>query len=327
MTFENIDFSEVLFVGQKTFKNCVSLTSINMPKLVGFNNTSGATTASEPYYTDTDTSAYYTFNGCVNLKTVFMPNVQYITNHVFDGCEALTDIDISSVKRIGIGAFMGCIGLTSLDLSNLEDSAYLTSTQAASYLYPGIYAYAFKNCVNLKTVTFGNYGIGERAFEGCTSLTEVDLSQMTIRTKTNGTRTYDLEPYAAGIFKDCTGLTSVVLSDVAVSANMFDGCTALSEVDFAKTTGVGAEAFKGCVALTEVDLSEIASIGANAFEGCTAMTSITITETTTAIGASAFAGWTAEQSISIDMYELFKPVDWSDDWNKDCNATITWKED
>ena len=83
--------------------------------------------------------------------------------------------------------------------------------------------------------------IGDNAFAGCSSLSEVKLPD-------------SLVGIGAGAFRG-SGITSVVIPRYisAINENTFSGCTALAAVQIPfRVTAVGQNAFDGCAALTDV---------------------------------------------------------------------------
>ena len=103
--------------------------------------------------------------------------------------------------------------------------------------------------------SIGNNGLYS-AFQSCTNLTSVDLSNVT---SSNVTSIGNNGLYSA--FQSCTNLTSVDLSNVTSI-----GSSGLSKV------------FYNCTNLTSVDLSNVTSISntglSNAFQNCTSLTSL-----------------------------------------------------
>ena len=79
-----------------------------------------------------------------------------------------------------------------------------------------------------------------------------------------------------------------------ISANAFNGCTALAYVTFSensKLTTIGNSAFLGCSLIPDIQLPDtLTTIGPNAFSGCNNLASISIPYNVTSIGANAFAG-------------------------------------
>lgn len=114
----------------------------------------------------------------------------------------------------------------------------------------------FKNNTSVTKVTLPMFFnvIGDRAFEGCTSLTDVIVP----------------------------GETSFV-----VLANAFEGCTNLKNIDLGKASVIGYKAFLNCTALANVNLSGARMIGSLAFSG-TAISSVSLSEKAEMVYENAF---------------------------------------
>ncbi len=109
--------------------------------------------------------------------------------------------------------------------------------------------------------------IGDRAFEGCESLTCVTIS--------NNVTSID-----NGVFKGCKSLTSITIPN--------------------SVTSIGNGAFEGCESLTSVTIPDnVTSIGWGAFYGCTGLTGVTIPDNVTSIGWSVFGGCTNLTTITV----------------------------
>jgi hypothetical protein len=114
-----IDGLPVTTIGTEAFRNCASLTSVEIP--------------------DSVTSVgSYAFYGCSGLTSVEIPDsVTTIDNYAFYGCSGLTSVEIpNSVTTINERAFAYCTGLTRVDIPS-------------SVTYVG--SYAFDGCRDSKT--------------------------------------------------------------------------------------------------------------------------------------------------------------------------------
>lgn len=119
------------------------------------------------------------------------------------------------------------------------------------------------------------------AFQGLKNLTSVDLSAW---------NTYDVDKMEY-LFDGCSSLTDVNLSGLFTTANvvnmsrMFNGCSSLKNSDFVKYLDVSnvrdiAYMFSGCTGLTSLDVSHFNTSNVtnmqNMFGGCTGLTSLDV---------------------------------------------------
>ena len=104
-------------------------------------------------------------------------------------------------------------------------------------------------------------------------------------------------------FRDCTGLTSIVIPDSVTSIDnfAFEDCTGLTRIVIGDSvTRIGYRAFEGCTGITRIVIPDsVTSIGDNAFEGCTGLTSIVIGDSVTSIDYDAFYNCTGLTSVVI----------------------------
>jgi hypothetical protein len=107
--------------------------------------------------------------------------------------------------------------------------------------------------------------IGERAFEGCTGLTEKIVVYDGIRS-----------------FHGDTSITRFIVAEgvTTIGIKAFYGCTGLTSLEGLRSTGVteiGEMAFYGCTGLTSLEglrSTGVTTIGNGAFQGCTGLTSL-----------------------------------------------------
>ena len=190
-------------IGPSAFVNCYSLTSIEIPE--------GVTTVGSQ-----------AFSRCINLESVSIPST--ITDwgqNVFMLCENINTISLAEgLKSISSDMFSN---LTKLE--NISIPSTVTSIDQN----------AFSRCTSLKSVTIPSsvndwpptidqqVGGYNRAFSGCTSLSEVILSE-------------GLTTLGDYTFEDCVSLTNITIPS--------------------SMTNVGFRAFSGCNSLTTINVEE-----------------------------------------------------------------------
>ena len=302
-------------IGDDAFSYCYGLTSITLPSRLtsigtdAFYGCSGLTSITLP--SSLTSIGDRGFQGC-GLTEVDLSNCTNLTSigeKTFYNCSGLTSITLpSSLTSIGDDAFYGCSALTEINYNAVSVSDLKTSNGVFSYAgqdgdgitvnfgegvetIPAFLFYPYFNvpsyAPNIKVVNFSSTvtSIGNYAFQYCSGLTEVDLSNCTSLTS--------IGSYA---FNDCSGLTEVDLSSctslTSIGEWAFNGCSGLTSITLPSSlTSIGNYAFQYCSGLTEVDLSNcisLTSIKSYAFYNCSGLTSITLPSSLTNIGWSAF---------------------------------------
>lgn len=144
--------------------------------------------------------------------------------------------------------------------------------------------------------------IGNRAFSGCSGLTEVTIPNSVTSIGgdaffnciglTSMTIPNSVTSIGKNAFQNCSGLTSLTISSSLTSINdcTFSGCSGLTSVSIpGSVTSIEWAAFSDCINLAEVTIpNSVSSIGQIAFRDCTSLTSVTIPTSVTSIGESAF---------------------------------------
>ncbi len=277
-------------ISDSTFYRCKNLTNVVIPDSVTIIN-------------------QYAFWGCEKLTSIVIPksvttiglsafeDCTNLTNVYYKGTSAECSVNISDRNDKFVSAAKYYYAETQpTDTSNKywhyvnneievwvipsKGLAYTLSTDGNSYSVSGIGTCTDADIIipsiyNGKSVTT----IGESAFDGCTSLTSIDIPD-------------SVTSIGGWAFYGCTSLTSIVIPDsvTTIGESAFDACTSLTNVTMGNSiTSVGSHAFYECTSLTSIVIPDSATaIETNAFYKCTSLTSIVIPKSVTTIGSSAF---------------------------------------
>lgn len=131
-----------------------------------------------------------------NIKKVIIEGkLAEIQAYAFQGCSNLTEINLTNVGTIGSRAF---------EATNLKE-LYICSTIIDNY--------AFKDCKNLRIVEFSDdtHYINDFAFQGCSNLWSVKLSNKADASHILGSR----------IFDGCTSLMELIKPNLADFVGLF----------------------------------------------------------------------------------------------------------
>ena len=275
----------------------------------------------------------YAFAYCASLSTIILrPGIEKIDDFTFYQCIALSEIAIpNTVESIGYSAFNKCSSLTSitipLSVKTIDDYAFFKCTSLASLEFETESIY-----VEGKG---GTQSIGERAFLGCTALTEVALPN-SLETLSNrafykctglktlsfsGDRLSEIEPYT---FYGCTALETVTLPESLkkIGEFSFRNCVALTSINFVDgLETLGRYSFYGCEALETINLpSSLTSFGDYVFRNCNGLKSVVLPASLTTIGKHAFNG---ANNATIYTEYASRPALWIGQWNTS-NRPVVW---
>ena len=235
------------------FRYCSGLTSLDLA----------------PLDTQKVTDMSQMFSGCSGLTSLDLAplDTQNVTNMwgIFSGCSGLTSLDVSPLDTQNVtsmsGMFSGCRGLTNLDLSSFDTNNVTRVGGYGQYGQNGGYSYGgatgmFENCSSLVSliIPFDTSHITDfgRMFQGCSSLTTLDIS------------TFD----------------TTTAKDMGC---MFDGCKNLTNINLPKTSTKNVTSLNGmfnnCNSLKSLDLSSFDTSNVTdmvyMFNNCSSLTSLT----------------------------------------------------
>ena len=311
----------VTSIGKYAFKDCTSLTSVNIGNnvtLIGWEAFHGCDSLTSVVIGNSVTSiGDDAFWNCTSLTSVTITDsVTSIGDYAFYSCDSLTSVTIpDSVTSIGDYAFYSCDKLVEvIDLSSLNITA-----GSNSYGYVGYYAKEVHNgeskIVNYNDYLFYTYSGVNYLLCYVGSDTELDLPE-----SYNG-EAYEIYDYA---FRYCTSLTSVTIGNsvTTIGDEAFLGCTGLTSVIIPDSVkSIGDEAFEYCSSLTSVTIpNSVTSIGEWAFGNCTSLMSVIIPDSVKSIGPWAFGNCS---SLTIYCEAASQPSGWNSNWNVS-NRPVVW---
>ncbi len=309
----------IKYIGEKAFSNCTNLKLIEGCRgveIVGFKAFDGTPwyeqAAQEAAALDAVDEKYgLVIIGKALYKCVEVPqsgviitplNVVSITDEAFADLDKLSQIVIKSeVETIGSRAFKNCVNLRTVTLSAKT-----------------VNGEAFLNCIWLDKVNgFEKVTVmGDGIFSGCEKLTFVELNpelkSLPSRTFLNCAKLDEvilpsgLEKIGDSAFSGCKLLKNLGNSNElpaslsTIEARAFKNCTSLTNIKFSSVKTVRDEVFYGCEALVEVTgFNQVTSIGYGIFNGCSELTAVSLNDKLTSIPRETFQNCSKLVNITL----------------------------
>ena len=181
------------------------------------------------------------FNGCLKIKSVSMPSVEYIGTGAFEFCENITKLETPNVLTVYDYAFYGCGSLTEINLPK--------ATMIGESAFGGWEEYP----MNIKSISMPcAVSIGKYAFEFCSSLKSINLP--------------DATTISTCAFSGCYSLTTLTLPKIrTIEEGAFYMCFDLNQVEIPDVYVIEDGAFYSCN-IQRLDLYKVKKIGDYAFE-------------------------------------------------------------
>lgn len=232
---------KLLEIGESAFRNCISLTDIDLSRTHGLSIGKSA------------------FKNCKALKDIDLSGVAKIEEEAFCGCSSLDKLTIGG--SIGFSAFMG---------TPLTEVTLTAERLEIAHL-------AFTHCQDLKRVSlrggFEGGNLGRMAFEDCTALEEIDdlvaPRHLFIERK-------DGVYFGSSAFSGCKALKKIRLSgiwNISAASYAFCRCSSMQsielDIDEKFLVAIPDKFVSDCTRLVRVSgLEKVKEIGDSAFEKC-----------------------------------------------------------
>ena len=253
---------DVTSIGLSAFYDCINLSEITIPRFV----------------TNIGNNA---FSGCTSLTSITIPDgVTSINFGVFGRCSNLTSITIpQDVTAIDMGAFFDCTSLTDVYYNGTEEEwaeisintsandPLIAATKHFAEEQEGIswsvsdgvltitgtgdmpdYSYGQEPWKDLgvtsAVIKDGVTRIGNGAFSGCTSLTEISIAD-------------SVTGIGNSAFSFCKSLTEITIPDSVTSLgqSVFSACSGLTGITIPKNvTNIGPYIFGNCINLASINV-------------------------------------------------------------------------
>ena len=295
----------VVGIREYAFEYCLNLTSVTIPNSVtsiGNGAFHGCTRLTSVTIPDSVTSiGEYAFYDCTSLTSVTILNsVTSIGRNAFAWCSSLTTIYYTGTPsewdevNIGDSNVLGATVYYYSETAPTEEGNFWhyvddEPTAWEPYVAP-VYSAGLKYTSNGDGTCYVS-GIG-----ACTD-TEIVIPSVS----PDGETVVGIGDYA---FEDCSSLTSVTIGNsvTSIGNDAFAFCIKLTSITISDSvTSIGDRALWYCYNLTSITIPDsVTSIGYGAFQNCYNLTSVTIPDSVTFIGECVFDSCSGLVEINVD---------------------------
>ncbi len=284
--------SGVISIGNSAFKGCSSFTNIEIPNSVTSLGNEAFSTCSSlkniKCYAETVPSAGSgVFESCHSNMVIYVPSASleaYQTTEPWKSYNLHSFGSVGDYMEVDYDSYILKYVVTNVEPNECEVVCKTKPTSETSITIP--------SSVTIDGKEFSVTTIGNSAFDGCTSLTSIEIP--------DGVTTI-----GNSAFYNCSSLTSVIIpsSVTSIGSYAFYKCSSLTSIDIPDgVVLIDDYAFYNCSSLTNIDIPDgVTSIGYHAFHNCSSLTNIEIPDGVTSIFSYAFSG--CSSLISVDIPE------------------------
>jgi hypothetical protein len=291
LTTINLSEVSVTKIPDRMFQSCSVLTSIKLPQ--------GLKSIGNEMFAE-----------CTNLASIALPDsLTTLAGNAFNNCTSLPELTIPASVTGGLGFTTFCSGCKKLGkITVAEENSVYSSLDGVLYNKDKtvIYRYPCGNPASLFSFpnTIAEIGVG--AFEGCTYLASVQMTE-------------NMRIVKNAAFKGCSSLTTINIPSMVteIGGYTFENCSRLNSVNLPMfIPEIGYCTFKNCTNLTSVVIpSSVREIRSEAFSGCTNLMNIALGSEVKGLGDKVFAGCsglkqvTLAQATPLNISTIFDGVD------------------
>lgn len=311
--FQYIELGDsVKSIRGQVFKDYISLYNIHLPESL-------------------ETIGANAFDGCTELRQIFLPENVTINDYAFANCTNLDGINVwgnGTLKSVGANVIENTALYDNAPNGAICIGDWLVAYKKDEYTVDvhvhagikGIASSVFANDTLLYSIYLSEVKyINERAFSGCSNLYDIMFGGLTIEY---------IGDYA---FAYCTNLFDpiIMISAKEIGNRAFYGCSSLPSIDCFNLEKLGRNAFERCTSvqvvnslgkITEIPDYEfyrcsnlirceipatVETIGRDAFRDCTSLKKIIIPTSVDSIDTNAFEGNNALDTVIIASHKIY----------------------